>query len=111
MKVADITKAVLGGDVLIVGTYFSGRVQRITVRDKSPGANGAKKDLLIAKEIVMTEREPFTVSQFLPDSSIETEKAWAPSAKKGDAVVVVLRSLKEDLGNKSGDGKITLLEK
>jgi len=110
MKASQIGQAVIGGAVLIVGTYFSGRVERISVRDKSPGANGQRKDMLIAKEVMMTEKEPFTVTSFLPDASRETETAWQPSAKKGDRVVVHLRSFEERMGNKTGSGLIEVLE-
>lgn len=110
MKTSEIQTAVLNGEILLVGTYFSGRVDRISVRDKTPGAGGSRKDMLISKEIIMTEKEPFTVSQFLPDASQETERAWKPSAKKGDKVIVSLRTLQESYGNKSGDGKVMPLQ-
>jgi len=110
MKANQIGTAVLNGDILVVGTYFSGRVERISVRDKSPGANGARKDMLIAKEVIMTEKEPISITQFLPDASTETEQAWSPSAKKGDRIIVRLRSLEEKLGNKQAAGKIEVLE-
>jgi len=110
MKASQIGQAVMNGEILLVGTFFSGRVDRISVRDKSPGANGARKDFLIGKQVVMTEKEPITISTFLPDASSETEQGWKPSAKKGDRVVVHLKTLGENLGNKSGDGRIEVLE-
>jgi len=106
MKLSEVGNSVLAGQVLLVGTYFSGRVDRISVRDKSPGANGARKDMLIAKEIIMTEREPITITAFLPDATQETERGWKPSAKKNDKVVVEVRTLEESYGNKSASGKI-----
>jgi len=109
MKVSQIGAAVVAGEILITGTYFSGRVQRINVRDKN-SPNGARKDLLITKEVVLTKKEPITVSRFLPDATLETEKAWVPSAKQGDTVICRLTGLQEDLGNKSANGAIEVAE-
>jgi len=109
MKVSQVGAAVIAGEILIVGQYFSGRVQRITVRDKQ-STTGARKDLLISKEVVLTKKEPITVSRFLPDATLETEKAWVPMAKQGDTVIVKLTGLQEDLGNKSANGVIEIAE-
>jgi len=109
MKLSQVGAAVISGELLIVGTYFSGRVQRINVRDKQ-STTGARKDLLITKEVVMTEKEPITVSRFLPDATLETEKGWKPSAERGNKVIVRVTGFQEDLGNKSANGTIELQE-
>jgi len=101
----ELQKLVEDGVPFIKGIYHAGRVDRISVRDKTPGANGARRDMLVAKQMVITGTDSISFSAFLPDASTDAERNWKPDGKKGDKVVVILRTIEENLGAKSGTGE------
>jgi len=104
MKQADITKAVLAGEILVVGTYLNGRLDTIKIRNKQ---TGAMRDAHIARQLIITETDAMPVTEFLPDDVSPSD--WKPGFKKGDAVVVRVKGLSMDKGTQTLNGKIESL--
>jgi len=94
MTKAEVMKMVEGGAIVCVGMYWSGRLEKITMRSTVEG--GPRREAYVAREIVMTDKDPIVISRFLPDS--EKPENWKPSAKKNDAVVCIVTTMESQNG-------------
>ena len=103
MKETELNNAVNSGKIVCVGRYWSGRVEGIEIRDKA-NPNGPRKHYNIARETILGEADPITVTRFLKDN--EDPGTWKPAAKKMDRVVVVLSGMKVDKGTIALNGTV-----
>ena len=84
--------AVNSGKIICVGMYWSGKVETIDIRDKK-NPSGPRRTFHIARETVLGENDPLTVSRFLKDDEDPTK--WVPAAKKMEKVVVVVIAIED----------------
>lgn len=95
IKAVDLTKALESGKIAMVGTYWSGRIDVVNVRDKAnPG--GPRRQSHVVRETVMTETDPVTVTRWLRDG--DKPDMWHPSSSKGKKVVVWVQSMSSENG-------------
>jgi len=106
MKKAELEAAMKKGQIVMLGTYWSGSIETIHMRSKEPG--GPKRDAHVTRETVMRDEGAVTVEKFLPDGS--DPLAWKPSAKRGQEVVVRIEGLEKQMGNTKIRGIIEPLD-
>jgi len=100
MKQSEIVAAVMAGEMLVVGTYLSGKVDSFSGRD-SKNEGGPRKLYHVKREIIITATEPLVISQFMKDG--ETPETWKPSAKSGQKVICRITGME-----KSREGIVVL---
>lgn len=105
MKQEQFAKMIEDGAIFVKGTYWSGRVEKISMRSLTPG--GARREGHVIRETILTESDSIVISRFMRDD--ENVESWKPSAKKMDKVVCRIRSMKVDNGNIILDGTIETL--
>lgn len=106
MKKAELMQLVESGAIIVVGDYWGGRVDKISVRDRqNPG--GPRRDAYVTRETVLTDKEPVAVARWLTDT--EKPEDWKPSAKKRDRVVVMVSSMETQNGAVVLGGRIEVL--
>jgi len=97
----------MAGKCLVVGTYWSGRLDKAMLRDKqNPG--GARREAHVVRETIMTDDEPIAVSSWLKDDAKPED--WKPSGKKGQRVVIHVTGKEINLGAITLQGTIEPLE-
>ena len=85
MKQVELNAMMEQGEQFILGTYLSGSLDEVSVRDKSnPG--GARRTSHVAREIIVTKKEPIVISRWLRDTEKATD--WKPASSPGSKVVV-----------------------
>lgn len=107
MKKAELAQAVERGEVVCVGSYWSGRIDKTSVRDKKD-PKGQRHDAWVTRETIMTEKEPISVTRWLKDG--EKPEEWKPSATRGTRVVVRVTGMEINLGAVNLSGTIEPLE-
>jgi len=105
MTKAQLEKAFEDGLILMKATYHSGRLDKISIRGKVEG--GPRRDAYVARQVVSGENDFVIVSRFLNDNA-RTED-WRPSAKKGDKIVVAIKSMAMENGTVILNGDIQTL--
>lgn len=93
MKQAELTQAVLNGAILCVGSFLSGRADTIQVRDKQ---TGGRREMVVARCIILTDTEPVTINEWLPDGS--KADTWKVPFKKADKIVVHVTAMEQQNG-------------
>jgi len=97
--------SILAGEIVCVGTYFNGKVDAITFRDKAAG--GQRRTAYTIRETILTEKDPIIVARFMRDD--EKPDQWKPSAKKGDKCFVKIQNMNIDKGTITLNGVIETL--
>lgn len=105
MKESELLKSVLSGRVVCVGQYCSGRLDTVNYRDKKNG--GEQRTANVAREVILGDGDPLVISRWLKDD--ENPKAWAPSANKGERVVVFVVGMSQERGGVVVQGTIEKL--
>lgn len=105
MKESELQKSVLSGKCLCVGQYVSGRLDTVNYRDKKNG--GEQRTATVAREVILGDADPLVVSRWLKDD--EDPKKWAPSANRGDRVVVFITGMNQERGGVVVQGTIERL--
>lgn len=106
MKNQDLTPALLSGKIMCVGTYLSGKIENLTVRDKAnPG--GPRRAAHMVREVVITESEPIVVTRWMKDD--EKFEEWKPTAAKGSKVVVTITKMESNQGIITLSGSVEAL--
>jgi len=105
MKETELLTYLKKGELLLVGTYWSGAVEPIQMRSEERG--GPRRTAYVVRQTVMTDKDPITVTEWLKDDA--DPMAWAAPAKKGQAVVVRVSSVEVKLGAKRISGVIEAL--
>lgn len=106
MKQTDLLATLNNGEIIMCGTYWGGRIDEISFRDKQNG--GQRRTAHTAVETILTEKgEAVTVSRFLQDN--EKVDAWKPSAKRNDKVVVRIASMERQQGKTTLSGVVETL--
>lgn len=108
MTQTQFDKLLNDGNVVLLGTWWSGRIETISMRDKTAGANGARRTAYVLRQTVMTEKDPIPVSRWLKDGE-DPEKILMP-AKRGDKVVVVVSSMETSNGQMNIGGVVEPLK-
>lgn len=106
MKNSELLKIVEAGEIVCVGTFFSGRVDKISFRDSRNG--GARREALVSREVILTEKDPIAVTRFLPDGAKAEE--WKASATRGDKVMVRVQGMSTDRGAVTLQGEMIVVE-
>jgi len=106
MKQADVTTLLNNGQPLMIGQYWSGKCETITMRDKQNG--GQRRTAHVVRETVLGATDPIAITRFLRDD--EKPELWKPSANKGDKVLVRIQGMETNLGAISMQGVIERLE-
>jgi hypothetical protein len=105
MKTDKLMEMVLSGKTVTVGLYWSGKLEEFDARDKK---TGQARHYKVARETVLTETDPVTVTRFLKDD--ERADVWKPAAKKNQKVVVLTTGLTNQNGTVTIQGTIEPLE-
>lgn len=95
MKQAELMKVVESGKIVMVGTYWSGRLDKVSIRDRN-AQGGPRRDSFVAREVVMTDNDPVVITRWLRDG--ENPDLWKPAAQKNERVVVVIQSMSSENG-------------
>jgi len=106
MKNSELMAAVNSGRIVCVGEYWSGVCETITTRDKN-SKTGGSREFHIARETILTEKEPIVITRFLRDD--EPHDKWAPSAKKRQKVVVFIQGMEIERGTVRLNGTVEAL--
>lgn len=96
MKQAELIGTVQSGKVVLVGTYWAGRLDKVTIRDKSK-EGGPRRESFVSRETVMTENDPVIITRWLRDT--ENPDQWKPAAQRGEKVVVFVQSMSVENGS------------
>lgn len=96
MKQAEVQKVLDNGKVVMFGTYWSGHLEGIMVRDRTK-ENGPRRQSYVAREIIMTETDPVIVQRWLKDT--DRPEMWRASASRGEKVVVLVQSMSTENGS------------
>lgn len=104
MKNSEVLANVMAGTPCVVGKYWSGSVSQITFRDKK---TNQAKTANIARETVLTSKEPMAITRFLRDD--EKPEAWHPSAKKMEDVFVRIEGMNVDRGSVTLQGTVEVI--
>lgn len=90
MKQSEVLANVMAGGIFCVGTYLSGKLDTVSMRDKqNPG--GPRRTGYVAKETIITDTEPVIISRWLKEE--EKPEAWKPSAVKKQQVIVRVKEM------------------
>lgn len=104
MKKAELLDFVNKGEVVCVGTYWSGRLDKTSIRDKT---SGARRDAYVVRETIMTDKDPLSVTRWLRDE--EKPETWKPSAKRSETVLVRVTRMETNSGVTTLSGTIEVL--
>lgn len=108
MKQKDLLPTMLGGQQLLVGVYWAGKLDTMTLRDKT---TKAPRQAHVARETVLTDTEAVVVTQWMPDDMKELDiQNWKPAHKRMARVVVVVTENESVQGFKRYTGRIEPLE-
>lgn len=105
MKTTELNNLVQSGAIVMVGIYWGGRLDPVTMRDQK---TGQKREAHVARETVMGENDPVSVTRWLGDD--EKPENWKPTAKKMDKVVIRIKSMSQERGGVVINGTIEKLE-
>lgn len=94
MTQTQLAKMIDDGAIVVKGTYWSGRIDTITMRSRTEG--GPRREGHIIRETILTDTDPIIISRFMRDE--EKPESWKPSAKKQDKVIVRIQSMKVENG-------------
>jgi len=96
----------MGGQILVVAKYDSGRAEDLNLRDKAnPG--GPRRSTAVVRQVILTATDPMTVTEWLPDG--QTASSWKPQFTRGQKVVCVVSKLESRNGLPSLAGKLEAL--
>lgn len=85
MTQKQMLELVLAGRPVLVGTYLSGRVEEIKIRDKT---TGKMRSGYVTRETIITKDDAIVVGRFLNDD--ENVKDFKPSGRGGEKVCVLV---------------------
>lgn len=96
MKQAEVQKVIDSGKVVMTGTYWSGKLDTIMIRDRNK-EGGPRRESHVAREVVMTETDPVIITRWLRDG--EKPDLWQPAARRGEKVLVLVQSMSTENGS------------
>jgi hypothetical protein len=103
MKQAEVNVALANGEILMQGMYWGGRMDTLTLRDKT---SGAKRTAYVLKETVMVEKGPVSVSTWMPDDYDPNAKPWKQSIDRMTKVICRISRLDTVAGNVQMSGTV-----
>jgi len=95
MKQSEVMSAFDAGEILVKGTFWSGRVEERSVRDKERGG-GARRVAYVVHQTVMTAKDPMVISRWMNDG--EKPESYAPPCKQGEKCIVRIQSMEMNNG-------------
>jgi len=101
MKQTDLLPRIEGGDLILVATYHSGKVDAVQMRARE---GGGRRTGYVVRETVLTPKEALAVTRWLRDE--EKHEDWKPSAKPGSKVTVSVTGMEISMGTKTLQGVI-----
>jgi len=108
MKEKDLLSTMLGGQQLLVGVYWAGKVEAMNIRDSK---TKTPRTAHVLRETVLTDTEAVVVTAWMPDDFNEASAgAWKPPFKRMERVVVVVKAVESFQGFKRYNGAIEKLE-
>jgi len=95
MTKVQVDQAFEAGKILVKGTFWSGRVETRSVRDKERGG-GARREAHVVHQTVMTASDPMVISRWMNDG--EKPESYVAPCKQGDKCIVVIAGLEMNNG-------------
>jgi hypothetical protein len=77
----------MAGQQVLVGTYHCGSVGKTFIRDEKTQKS---REAQIVRQTVLTDEDAVAVTEWLPDGA--DGSLWRPAFKRGDRVVVLVKS-------------------
>lgn len=91
----QLIERLFAGQIMCVGKYWSGRIEKIMVRDKT-STTGARRVSYLIRQTILTDADPLTLTEFAPDGF--DPDSWDPPFAKNEDVVALVKGIESKEG-------------